>query len=130
MVFNFLMYYKIIVVQFSLILHKFIAGSLSGNQLNMMHMQQRKPGECMTNMMSGNAASFQAGTTRSNAPGQFLRQSPSPSAPSPATMGGPSPASIGILNLRNISVRFYFAVINVSLNRCYGRSHAVSDVGG
>ena len=109
---------------------KYIAGSLTGNQLNMMHMQQRKPGECMTNMMSSNAASFQAGTTRSNAPGQFLRQSPSPSAPSPATMGGPSPASIGMLNLRNILIRFYSVIINVSLNRCNGRPHAVSDVGG
>lgn len=61
-----------------------------------MHMQQRKPGESLASMINANTGSFQAGNTR-NAPGQFLRQSPSPSAPSPATMGGPSPASIGTM---------------------------------
>lgn len=61
----------------------------NSQMMNMLHMQpgrQNKP-EVVTLLNSG----YQQ--TRAPAPAQFLRQSPSPSAPSP--MGGPSPVSMG-----------------------------------
>lgn len=67
-----------------------MVGSMGNNQLvglNMLHMQQRvqnKP-EVVGGMLGGTYP-----PNRAPPPNQFLRQSPSPSAPSP-NMGGPSP---------------------------------------
>lgn len=68
-------------------------GGMSNNQMvgmNMLHMQQRgvkQEGGMVGGMMY-------AGGSRAPPPTQFLRQSPSPSAPSPG-MGGPSPVPMG-----------------------------------
>ncbi|KAL4719491.1 hypothetical protein ACJJTC_002122 [Scirpophaga incertulas] len=73
-----------------------IVGGMSNNQivgLNMLHMQGRVQNkqEVVGGMMGAGYAQ-----ARAPAPNQFLRQSPSPSAPSP-NMGGPSPVSMGVM---------------------------------
>ncbi|CAH0404595.1 unnamed protein product [Chilo suppressalis] len=72
-----------------------MVGNMSNNQivgLNMLHMQGRvQPKPEVVGGMLGAAYG-----QRAPAPSQFLRQSPSPSAPSP-NMGGPSPVSMGVM---------------------------------
>ncbi|XP_053607525.1 mediator of RNA polymerase II transcription subunit 15 [Plodia interpunctella] len=69
-----------------------MVGGMGGNQMvgmNMLHMQRGAAGK-------GEALLGYA--TRAPPPAQFLRQSPSPSAASPAMQApGPSPASMGVM---------------------------------
>lgn len=67
---------------------------MSNNQMvgiNMLHMQGRVGQKQEGGMLGG---MVYAGGSRAPPPNQFLRQSPSPSAPSPG-MGGPSPVPMG-----------------------------------
>ncbi|KAM3959124.1 LOW QUALITY PROTEIN: mediator complex subunit 15 [Aphomia sociella] len=72
-----------------------MVGGMGNSQIvgmNMLHMQNRvqnKP-EVVGGMLGGYTQA------RAPPPNQFLRQSPSPSAPSP-NMGGPSPVSMGVM---------------------------------
>ncbi|XP_052757897.1 LOW QUALITY PROTEIN: mediator of RNA polymerase II transcription subunit 15 [Galleria mellonella] len=72
-----------------------MVGGMGNNQIvgmNMLHMQNRVQNkqEVVGGMLSGYTQA------RAPPPNQFLRQSPSPSAPSP-NMGGPSPVSMGVM---------------------------------
>ncbi|XP_028027750.1 mediator of RNA polymerase II transcription subunit 15 [Bombyx mandarina] len=69
-----------------------MVGGMGNNQMvgmNMGHMQGRVQGKQEVGMLG-------AGYSRGPPPAQFLRQSPSPSAPSPG-MPGPSPVSMGVM---------------------------------
>ncbi|XP_030028357.2 mediator of RNA polymerase II transcription subunit 15 isoform X2 [Manduca sexta] len=71
-----------------------MVGGMGNNQiaLNMLHMQGRVQNKQEVGGMLG--AGYPP--TRAPPPNQFLRQSPSPSAPSP-NMGGPSPVSMAVM---------------------------------
>lgn len=72
-----------------------MVGGMGNSQmvgLNMLHMQSRVQGKQEVGGMLAGAYSG----VRAPPPSQFLRQSPSPSAPSPG-MGGPSPVSMGVM---------------------------------
>ncbi|XP_049870982.1 mediator of RNA polymerase II transcription subunit 15 [Pectinophora gossypiella] len=63
-------------------------GMGNSQMMNMLHMQGRVGG-------AGKEGPLMGGGYPARAPPPFLRQSPSPSAPSP--MGGPSPVSMGVM---------------------------------
>lgn len=92
-------YYNFFLPCFLFLMHPFssmITGGMPSNQIvgiNMLHMQGRVGQKAEGSMMGG---MVYASSNRAPPPNQFLRQSPSPSAPSPG-MGGPSPVPMGEL---------------------------------